>query len=85
MDRYNADGTWYSLVGGERVTNGTGEGGTSTSKGGNVYDIYFTSDDITQSLVIEFDGKNIMRYGVDQECVEFAGENLYSYTVWVKE
>lgn len=80
VDNYNADGTWASLD-----TNGNtiqGEGGTWRSLENNNYEIYFEGDMVTQNLKIEFDGNNVMKYNMDEECFGVGDESRHTYSVY---
>lgn len=81
-DRYNEDGTWERRNGTEPYE----PGGTWENLGNYQFEIYFSPDDVTDIITIEFDGNNVMNYNIDRQCIELAnGENIHSYTVWNRQ
>ena len=77
---YNADGTWQDFEDGVPDRTGTWE-----NDGNGMYGLYYNDNMVEQSQEIEFlHSGNTMRFGVDGECVDFKGDSIYTYTVWVK-
>ena len=77
---YNADGTWQDFEDGVPIWTGTWE-----NLGNGMYSLSYNDGVVEQSQEIEFlHSGSTMRFGIDNECVDFEGDTIYTYTVWVK-
>lgn len=80
VNKYNLDGTWVSIdTDGNAIQ---GEGGTWKSLENSTYEIYFTQDEVSQVLTIEFQGNDVMNYNVDEECFVVGDASLHTYSVY---
>lgn len=77
---YKEDGTWKSFNSGI-PSDWTG---TWQSIGDNRYSIYYTNDEVTENLMIEFPNSNTMNFGMG-ECYEVDGEMYDTWTVWLRQ
>ncbi|MGB5229493.1 MAG: hypothetical protein WBN55_14600, partial [Eudoraea sp.] len=61
--------------------------GTWESLGDGMYRLNYTvySEARFSTTEVEFVQSNTMKFGVDDECVDFGGDNIYTYTVWTRQ
>lgn len=81
LDIYKPDGTWQSFKNGVKRD----WSGTWKNLGNNSYEFYFSNDDVTQLIIIEFEGTDGLKYfGVNKDCFDLSGESVYTYALWNK-
>lgn len=71
VDIYYSDGTWRYFKNGDEYWNGTWK-----VLSDNTYELYYEQDNVTQTHIIEFDGKDVMKFNLG-ECYQ----GTYIYTL----
>lgn len=84
---FNSDGTWGGYNNGtyEEEASEYSQRGTWEYINGNTYKVYYASDDLMETLVIEFEDNNTMKYDIS-DCWEMSdGTSIYEYDVMTRE
>ncbi len=84
--RFNEDGTYESFLDGQ-PWEAEDQNGTWENRGNGNYRFFYTVNGAPRSdeALIEFEGNDTMKYGIDDPCFESNGESLYTFTVWTRQ
>jgi hypothetical protein len=82
---FNADGTYGDYINGE-LTEIEDQKGTWEKTDDGKYVLIYTVNGEPRSdrVEVEFE-EDLMKFGVDDPCVDFGGDSIYTFTVWARQ